>query len=301
MALQQLESGRKVGQLVEPIRITVKGSGADGNDAPTVDDLLLQIQDFAAILKGVDAAISGSDEQNIVWRVTDVTKNSPLAFELTPFPIIPQMNIDERAIDVVMVTSEAITLVQTKAERPKYFDDKTLNRVEKMFKRVANGLEETSIDFGEHTTAAPVTLARRDAFKTVERIQAVQKPKDMPYRELGSVEGTITRIERDGYGRSIVWINTRLDGTDVKCVAAGKAANRIGHVEIERVWEGLRVRITGVLSYKGLGKLSEVTADNVQFFDTDDKLPSVDDILDRNFANGIESVEYLKRLRDEYE
>jgi regulator of sigma D len=92
-----------------------------------------------------------------------------------------------------------------------------------------------------------------------------------------------------------------LDGTDVKCVASGNAADRIGHVEIERVWEGLRVRVTGILSYKGLGKLSDVVADNVQFFDADDQLPSVDEILDERFAAGVESVEYLKRMRASYE
>lgn len=287
--------------MAEPIKIIVKGSGADGNDAPTVDDLLLQIQDFAAILKSMDTAISGKNSSAIVWRVTDVTKNSPLAFELTPFPVDPQMNIDNRAGEVAVATAEALSIVQTKAERPPFFDDKALNRVEKLFSRVANGLDETIVDFGKYLEAEPVVLVKREAAKTVQRIAAIKKPKDLPYRELGSVEGTIIRIERDGLGRSIVWLKTRLDGQEVKCVAGGNAANRIGHVEIERVWEGLRVRITGVLDYKGLGRLSEVTADNVQFFEPDDKLPSVDDILDSGFASGFESVKYLKHIRGEYE
>lgn len=287
--------------MANPISITIKGSGADGNDAPTVDDLLYQIQDVAAILKSVDVSMSAESEQNIVWRVTNVTKNSPLAFELTPYPVNPQMNIDERAVNVVKATSRGLNSVQITAERPQYFDDKVLGRVERLFKRVANGLQETTVDFGEYRAVPSVTLTRMDAVKTMERVQSVRKPGDLPYRELGSVEGTVTRIERDGLGRSIVWIRTRLDGTDVKCVAAGNAADRIGHVEIERVWEGLRVRITGMLSYKGLGKLAEVTADNVQFFDSDDQLPSVDDILDSQFAKGTESVEYLKRMRSEYE
>ena len=287
--------------MADPIKITIKGSGADGNDAPTVDDLLLQIQDFAAILKGIDSAISGKPEQNIVWRVTNVTKNSPLAFELTPYPINPQMNIDERAEDVIVATSNALTLVQTKAERPKHANDRVLNRVEKLFNRVANGLDETVVDFGEYEKAEPVILSKREATETVKRINEIKKPKELNYRELGSVEGIITRIERDGHGRSIVWLKTRLDDENVKCIAAGNAANRIGHVEIERVWEGLRVRITGILTYKGLGILQEVTADNVQFFESDDKLPAIDDILDAEFAKGVESVTYLKNLRQDYE
>jgi len=295
--------------MAEPIKITIKGSGTDGNDAPTVDDLLWQIQDFAAILKQVDSAISGNiDEQNIVWRVTNVTKNSPLSFELTPYPLNPQMNIDMRANSVVVATSNALNSIQTKAERPRYANDKVLNRVEKLFNRVANGLDETTIDFGNYKEVGPVgnpkrvrpvALRRREAVKTVERIHAIKKPKDLPYRELGSVEGTITRIERDGMGRSIVWLKTRLDGDNVKCVAAGNAANKIGHVEVERVWEGLRVRITGIISYKGLGKLHEVSADNVQFFKDDGELPSIDDIIDPNFTNGVESVTFLRKLRQD--
>ena len=287
--------------MADPIKITIKGFSTDGNDAPTVDDLLLQIQDFAAILKSVDGAISGNGEQNIVWRVTDVKKNSPLAFELTPYPVNPQMNIDDRAHDVVIATSDALMIVQAKTVRPKYASDKVLNRVEKLFNRVANGLDETVIDFGKYRVEKPVTLARQGADKTVERIHEIKKPKYLPYRELGSVEGLITRIERDGMGRSIVWIKTRLDGENVKCVAAGHAANKIGHVEVEKVWEGLRVRITGILTYKGLGMLDEVSADNVQFFESDETLPNLDDILDEKFAEGMESVAYLKEIRRTYE
>lgn len=291
----------KIQPMADPIKITIKGFSTDGNDAPTVDDLLLQIQDFAAILKSVDGAISGNGEQNIVWRVTDVKKNSPLAFELTPYPVNPQMNIDDRAHDVVIATSDALMIVQAKTVRPKYASDKVLNRVEKLFNRVANGLDETVIDFGKYRVEKPVTLARQGADKTVERIHEIKKPKYLPYRELGSVEGLITRIERDGMGRSIVWIKTRLDGENVKCVAAGHAANKIGHVEVEKVWEGLRVRITGILTYKGLGMLDEVSADNVQFFESDETLPNLDDILDEKFAEGMESVAYLKEIRRTYE
>lgn len=283
--------------MAAPIKITVKGTDDSGNDAPSVDDLLFQIQDFVSVLKSVETAIAGDGKEEIIWRVTNVTKNSPLAFELTPFPRLHAMNIDNRAEQVVVSTSKGFATLSESGERPAYFSDAVVTKAERIYERVTNGLAETVIDFSGYKSVPQIAVSRQSATKSVQHISTLRMPPPLPYRELGSVEGFITSVEKDGHGRPIVWLRTRIDNQLVKCVADGDALNRIGHMEVEDVWHGVRVRIFGELIYKALGKLDKIAADTVQFFENDSALPSIEAIIDPSFAAGIESVEYLKLLR----
>jgi hypothetical protein len=60
--------------LAKPIKIIVRGADNRGDDAPTVEDLLEQIQDFVAVLHSVESAVADDGKEEIVWRVTDVTR-----------------------------------------------------------------------------------------------------------------------------------------------------------------------------------------------------------------------------------
>jgi hypothetical protein len=284
--------------MAAPIKITVKGTRDDGLDAPTVEDLIAQIQDFVSVLQGVETAIAEGRKAEIVWRVTKVTTNSPVAFELTPCARQYGMDIDNRAKQVVVNTSLGFQTLANSGERPAYFTDAVITKAERVYKRVTNGLAETTIDFSGYDAVNPISISKQDAMKSIKHIAALKSQPALPYRELGSAEGYITKVEKDGHHRPIVWIRTRLDDQEIKCVANGDALSRIGLIAVERVWEGIRVRVFGELHYKALGKLEKIAADTVQFFEDDAKLPALDAIVDPNFAAGVESVEYLRRLRE---
>jgi hypothetical protein len=53
-----------------------------------------------------------------------------------------------------------------------------------------------------------------------------------------------------------------------------------------------------MLSYRGLGLLSQIDAISVRFLRNRADLPTVDDIADETFTGGLSSEEYLERLRD---
>jgi hypothetical protein len=279
------------------IKITVKGSDNSGIDAPSVDDLLTQIQDFVSMLRNIESAIDDNGKGAIIWRVTNVTKNSPIAIEITPFPRQYAMNIDNRAEKIAATTSLGLKMLAETGERPAYFSDDAITKAEKIYKRVTNGLAETNINFSGYQSVPDIIISKQNAIQSVKNISDLKMLSSKPYRELGSVEGFITKVEKDGHGRPLVWLNTRLDGEIVRCVADGDALSRIGHMEIEHIWHGIRVRVFGELVYKALGKLEKISADTVQFFENDKNLPSIEAIIDPNFAQGIESVEYLKQLR----
>lgn len=282
--------------MAKPITFTIKGVDRFGVDAPTVEDLLGQIGTWIDVLRGVEAAIVGSDKPELVWRVTDVRKNSPLTFEVTPFSNTYGMDIEQRAQNVVFTTAEGVRQLVETGERPMYFTEQTVGRIEKVFSRVANGLRETMVDFSEY--GAPNFDAKSEkAELTIERIRSTKTVAPVPYRELGSIEGFINKVELDGYGRPIVWLRDRLGGQDVKCISDQNGLSRIGHLEVSEVLKGLRVRVFGILNYKDFERLVSINVEDVHVFDSDEDLPRHEDIVDPQFTGGLESKEYLEALR----
>src|SRR5262249_15538251 len=134
--------------------------------------------------------------------------------------------------------------------------------------------------------------------RAIANTRAAITPKVRPYKELGSVEGYIQKIERDGFGRRILWIRERLTGETVKCLVSGDAEKELADHQFKDVWQYKRVRVYGTLYYKGLGILKEIEAIRVRFMPNNNDLPTVDDILDKDFTAGLTSEEYLARLRD---
>lgn len=284
--------------MANPIKITIQGKANFGIDAPTVEDLLSQIQDFVALLRGVEEAVSDGKDGEIEWRVTDVTKNSPLTFEVTPFPRSHAMNVDKRAQEVVAATANGVSALARGKERPLYFSDALIGKVERVFDRVANGLSETVIDTSAYREVSQITITKASAPSALINLRQFRNPEPVSYRELGSVEGFITRVELDGYHRPIVWLRHRLDGQMIKCVSKGRGLDRIGHYEVAEVLKGLRVQVFGQIIYKDLEKIVSVDVDGLHLFGEDADLPKIEDIVAPGFTGGIEAVEYLRRLRE---
>jgi len=279
----------------DPIRLTIRAQNAE-TDAPTVDDLLAQIGDWNSILRGVEEAIAEDGASEIEWRVTGATKNSPLSFELTAFPRRHGMNIDRRTKQVKEGISAGLSMLRSRPERPSFFTEQVLEKAEKLFERVTNGLSLTKIEFGDDLPPVEITPPR--AKLVAKNITAVRKPKEKPYVEIGTVEGTLQAVERDGYGCPLLWVKIRVSGETIKCIARDVAQTEVEHHEIADIWKNKRVRVFGNIYYKALGQIMQVEASAVQFFRPREELPRAGEIIDENFTGGLKSEEYLERLRN---
>ena len=276
------------------IKLSIRARGP--TDSPTVDDLLDQIRDYFEILEGVEEAIADDGSRALEWRIVKATTNTPLTFEAVAFAKDFAVNVDARAELVTRHTAFGLTQLKTGGDRPAYFTEQVLLRAEKMFERVTNGLSETIINHGPDlpTLDLTPTIARAAAANT----RNVLTPKAKPYKELGSIEGNAQSIERDGFGRRILYVRYRLTGESIKCTVSGEAERELETHQIKDVWRYRRVQVYGMLYYKGLGILREVEAIRVRFLRDRNELPNVDDILDPNFTDGMKSEDYLARLRD---
>ena len=285
--------------MTKPIRITVSGTDHRGGDAPTVEDLLAQIQDFVFVLREVEDAVSGGGPDEIVWRVTNATRNSPLTFEVTPTPKRHAMNIDMRATKVIQTTARGLAQLARTGERPAYFTDQVVDRATKVYARVTNGLAATTVDFSDYEGAPNLNATPDSARDVARKLNAVKRPAPTAHRELGSLEGFISKVELDAFGRPLVWLKSRLDGQLVKCVAQDKGLDRIGHFEVSEILRGMRVRVHGLITYKDVEVIASIDVEGVHVFEADNNLPDHHKIVSSNFTRGVEASEYLERLHSD--
>jgi hypothetical protein len=285
--------------LAHGLKIAITGKDRLGTDAPTVEDLLAQIRDFVSILRDVEGSIADGRDEEIEWRITDASKNSPLTIEITPFAKNYAVNIDKRAQEVVANTASGIAKLSQTGDRPIYFSDATIAKVESLLNRATDGLAETKIDTSSYDGVPPILISRETAKAAVANIERFRSPDPVPYRELGSVEGYIARVELDAYRRPVVWLRARIDDQMVKCISRANGLDRIGHYEVGEVLRGLRVQVFGLIKYRDLEKIVSVEVDHVHVFPSDNDLPDFPDIVAPDFTGGIEAVTYLRNLRED--
>lgn len=281
------------------LKIAITGKDRLGTDAPTVEDLLAQIQDFVSILRDVEGAIADGRDEQIEWRITDASKNSPLTIEITPFAKNYAVNIDQRAHEVVANTASGIAKLSQGRDRPIYFSDATIAKVEKFLVRATDGLAETKVDTSKYDGVPTILVSREYAKAAVSNIERFRSPEPVPYRELGSIEGYIARVELDAYRRPIVWLRARIDDQMIKCISKENGLDRIGHYEVGEVLRGLRVQVFGLIRYRDLEKVTAVEVDHVHVFPSDNDLPSFQDIVAPDFTGGVEAATYLRNLRED--
>lgn len=280
--------------MVEPIRLTISGPDNDRIDAPTVDDFLGQVRDFVDLLRGVEKAVEADGRSELVWRVTDAAMNSPISVELTPYGSGPSALVAARINHVEQYALDGLRELQTGNVRPPYFTDEVVAKAKRIHSRVLNGLTKTTIGVGSEVK--PIVIDRTAA-RTLERAsEKAAHAGGTPYRELGSVEGFVTKPELDGHDRAILRFRARLDGSEVKAYASGEAFRQIEDLTLSEVWHGVRVRVHGLINYRSLGQIETIHATSIELLDTEN-LPTIDDIIDPFFTGGLSTEEFLREQR----
>lgn len=279
------------------IRLSITGRGVD-TDAPTLDDLLDQVRDYFVLLREVEQSLADDGENAIVWRVVSASSNSrPISLDVAPFPRVYAVNIDNRADATIGATAAGLQILQDRAEDPPFFSERALESAERFFARVMNGLSRTDVRHGGDLPTLAVTPENaRAAVRHADEL--LNPPGAKPYRELGSLEGYVQRVEKDGLGRAILRIRARLTGNPVKCFVFDQAREKVEKQQIAEVWGGRRIQVFGTIHYKSLGRPSHIDAVNVKFLRERGELPSLQDIEDTSFTGGRRSEEYIELIRD---
>ena len=174
------------------VKLSISGRGHD-TDAPTVDDLLDQVRDNFSLFETIEKSMMDDGISAIEWRITNASKASPLSITVAAFSRQHAVNVDERTELVLKAQYAGLAKLLETSNRPDYFTDKALAIAERIFDRVTNGLDETTIDIGggDVLTLRP-TVARSGS----QNIRTVLAPVGRPYKEIGSIEGRFKTVGR---------------------------------------------------------------------------------------------------------
>jgi hypothetical protein len=282
--------------MAKPVRVTITGPSEGSETAPSGEDFLGQFRDILEMLKGVERQVEFSGTNELVWRVTDAQMNSPISLELTPYGHGPAANTAARVERVERAFANGLRALRRGEPRPPFFTDEIVAKARKLHDRVLNGLSETIIAFDPAVEDEPVVIdspAARYVEKGFERARAAGS---IPYTELGSIEGYVTKPELDGYHRAILRFKARLGGAEIKAFASGHAFRQVEALRLSDIWEGVRVRVYGAIHYKALGVVEQINATGIELLDTE-PLPGIDDIVDPTFTGGLSTEEFLRELR----
>lgn len=297
------------------LKIILEGKDRQGEDSLCVEDFLAQISSFVNILKQVENQISAEKKvispnktddtgNEITWKITNLTKNSPMTIEVTPFPSEYGTDIQEIASKTVETTLDGFRNIANRNGLPNYFTSETINKVSEMCKSIVNGLAKTTVDVGANDNIENLELTPQVASKTIIEIDNIHAHSSIPtfeasqpYKEFGSVEGYIFKVQSDKKNIRSIWIRSRITGQEIKCILKEKGFNEILGIGITDVWDGMRVSVNGVVNYKSKENISSIEVKKIHIYEADKNLPSINDIVLPNFTDGVEAVEYLEALR----
>lgn len=276
------------------VEISIKGRGV--SDAPRLEDLIEQVQDFFAMIRVVAHSLAGDDAEHFEWQVVGLSKSSParLVAEAVPLPGFsdgPQLAAQARDI-----TARGLQQLVREGERPAYFDDNVIDAADRFAQRLQRGLLATEVASESNTLLAIGTPEAVQARKNIAIVNG-----DEPihaYREIGSLEGVIQNVGTDGWGKPYIMIRSRITNRDVRCYLSGEALKALESEPVANVvWRNRKVHAIGVLRYRSEGVCTRAEVSRLDFIDPSEPLPRLADIVDRDFTGGLSTENFLERLR----
>lgn len=279
------------------VEISIAGRGEA--DAPLLSDLIEQLQDYFAMISAVAETVTGDAVNRFDWQVVGLSKNSPARVIVEAIPLTGHADGPEIAAKARDLTNDGLRELIATNRRPVYFNDNVIDATDRFLKRITRGLAATTVGTGEREQI-DLTIGTAAAIEGLRNLAFVREAEPVhPYRELGSFEGYIQNVGADGYGRPYVIIKSRLTSADVKCILTGSALDQLQDEPVANVvWRNRRVLAVGILKYRSVGKISQADISDLEFADPLERLPTFEDVIDRNFTGGLSSEAYLERLRD---
>jgi hypothetical protein len=263
----------------------------------------LEVHDVFQHIIELFQLVSESDPGNdgdIVWRLVNVSMNSPLTVTAEAVAARPEMNIDVDQIARNQKRNFSSNYAALRSGRIPGAWQSTHNRkiVKNVLDRNLNGIGRTNIDFElPEEEATPIILTPDDAEIAVhtleiESVDVLGKPKE----QIGSIEGKLVEVTTY-YGKPAIRLKERRSDNEVICIVPEEFKHEISDTaSIEDVWNGRRVIVRGVITYNDNHTISRISASHIRAIDAQ-SFP-VEAIQDKTFTNGLSVTEYLEKLRE---
>lgn len=274
-------------------RVTITVESNIGEDGPlTVMDTLDQFKDAFELLTAAISQEPGGEK--IRWRLERLSKNSPATVTAVAYSDDPEVVAGPLVHRGKQRFSRDMTALRKGGEVSPWLRQKSA--VAKQFlRRNLNGIGKTAIGLEED---APQTVlvehSARASLKTFERAEAAVETEDRSHSEFGVVDAHVGRTDTY-HGKPALYIKDRLSGSLVPCVLSDELAAKEGpsHSWTD-AWTGKRIRVKGRIYYDKEGKISRVSA--VDMEDVSPRDVNLKELREIDLLGGKSPVEHLDEL-----
>lgn len=253
------------------------------DDIP-VESFNLCIEEIVSILRDLDEIISESNRHSIKWKIAEISMNSPLQIVLFPASL-PSKDYGREVITVF--TDGMRELEESARALPRFFTNKILESIKRISGLLNNDFSGLDF-FNPYTESVSITL---------QSMVNADKLLDKEYRDYITIEGQIELISVHGDCKFNIY-DAVYGRIECKFKEDSDFFKRIGNLKVDEVFS-LRVEVSGMAKHNRNGKPNSIDIETVGYFLPQSDLPQIDDLTGINITNGVDSVEYISRMRND--
>jgi hypothetical protein len=255
-----------------------------------VDGFIAFFQNAVAALKELDKELSEHGLETIQWEVVEAGSSSPVfaTFQGRPLPSVsPNGHSTEEIITTFSAGLEKLNRgnrAPTGFSRPVLHYTKQMALVAKRY-----GLKPTL------STASTRVIMEDEVAENADWAMKADELKKKFYTEHGSLEGVMTQLSTsDLRGRDRLVIVNRVTGEHVTCYFHSSELEQ----KAREAWKR-RVVVTGRIRVNSKSRRPEkIKVDQIRILPRPGELPGLADLQEIDITGGLESSEYVRRLRD---
>lgn len=278
--------------MVERAKVTVEPTAAHP-DVLDVQDAMRQVLDFFELLSG------DQDKQTLVWNLVFASTNSPFTAEGEAVSLKPDVDITVVARAEKALVAESLEALSQGRRPARRLGKQREETAKRLFRRNLNGVGRTQVALGPQVPTITVTPAV--AKVAIDTLEAATTNLDLLPRwrereEIGSIEGALIDVGTD-YHQPAIRVLERKSGKEVWCRVDPSLRESIAReASFLDVWENRRVIVRGRVRFDEHGQIIRVHARSIETISPREM--TVHDIRDTQFTNGMNTAEYIERLRE---
>ncbi len=247
----------------------------------TLDALITALRETQAILEELDTAISGEKKGSLDWVVAGLREGS------AELAISPRTRLADRDCgpEVIATYVTSVARLEQQAMTPPYLRETGIRRCQRVLRLIGREGVTGIVLVNEDDTRELYLTAQA----TVHAAQLLQ----VRHIALGSIDGTLEAISVHQKPRFTIY-----HSWTHKAVTCDFSSTDL--LEQAKSALGGRVSVIGMVAINSEHEPVRVKAERLTAFAADGDLPTTASLWgsDPDFTGGLESVEYIRRMRD---
>lgn len=241
-------------------------------------------------LQEINKEVSLHGSASVAWRITALSMSSPATASI--HGVGTSRNDSSYGRSSVKAFLSGLRRLERSDSAPPKFNENALRFAANVTQSFSRGIAK--IDYLNNGTVVPATkVIAENANTAIRKIELDKARRSGNFVEFGEIEGRLKDVSELQDRDKIVIVDS-LTGRKTPCFFRGPEVEQ----KVRDGWKH-RVVVTGDITVnKATGEPQEMRIEDIRVLRSRDELPQIDDLLGFDITGGVDSVEYVRGLRD---